>query len=482
MFYKIFLIIAIFGFFNIGYGQTKNPKIEAAFSKRVIAIDLQDPWAIVHGPDNYLWVMESKKYLLNRIDLKTKQKTVVKDLSSQRNFSGEKNWPMGGLMGLALHPDFSKNKPYLYLAYVYKFEAEDTKDGCKVKFGGCFYKTKLVRYQFDKNTQKLKNPLTICDTIPGSSDHNGGDLKIAHINNKPYLFYTTGDMGAGQYGNVGRKNKVQDTNSYEGKILRFNLEPDTTSDNYDRWIPDDNPFNAEKRNAVWTYGHRNPEGISEGKINGKYRIYSSEHGPFGDDEVNLIKKGKNYGHPLIIGFNDNNYNGYAAGVSHYSYLPGKWNTTYPLIESESENAKKIGSIFEEPIAVFGLISSEMLSKIFKHRLNGEDGPEWEAIAPSSIAVYDKEAIPGWKNSVLVPSLKQGSLLQLKLNKTGDRVIGEPKSYFKGEVRYRDIEVSPDGKKIYLTTDYSSRSSNPSKKNKNKVSCKGCIIEYIIKDE
>ncbi|WBL25015.1 PQQ-dependent sugar dehydrogenase [Zunongwangia sp. HGR-M22] len=464
------------------YSQPKNSNDSLVFTKRIIAENLKDPWAIVYGPDDYLWVVESKKYLLSRIHLETKKKTVLKDFTPNRNFSGEKSWPMGGLMGLALHPDFTKGKPFVYVAYVYQFNAENTEDGCKDNFGGCFYKIKLERYQYDKTTQELKNPFTICDTIPGSSDHNGGDLKIAHINNKPYLFYSTGDMGAGQYGNAGRKNRVQDINSYEGKILRFNLEPDSTAVNQNSWIPKDNPFSAEKRNAVWTYGHRNPEGIAEGKINGKYRLYSSEHGPFGDDEVNQIKKGKNYGHPLVIGYNDGNYNGFAAGVSNHDYLPGKWNTAYPLVEDESENAKKMGQIFEEPIKVLGLISSETLSKIFEHRLKNEDGPDWEAVAPSSIAVYDKKAIPSWQNSLLIPSLKQGELLQLKLNKKGHKIIGEPKSYFKGEVRYREVEVSPDGSKIYLTTDYSSQSSNPSKNNKNKVNCKGCIIEYTIKNE
>lgn len=480
--YKLFWLLCILGFPAIVFSQSQLSKDTIAFTKRIIAEDLQDPWAIVYGADDDLWVIESKTYLLSRINLETKKKTILKDFTSDRKFSREKNWPMGGLMGLALHPNFTKGQPFIYVAYLYQFDSQNTIDGCKDNFGGCFYKVKLARYQYDKANGELKNPVTICDTIPGSSDHNGGDLKIAHVSNKPYLFYSVGDMGAGQYGNAGRKNRVQDVNSYEGKILRFNLESDSSSANHNSWIPDDNPFNSENRNAVWTYGHRNPEGIAEGKIDGKYMLYSSEHGPFGDDEVNRIQKQKNYGHPLIVGYNDGNYNGFAAGVSSYSYLPGKWNTTYPLIGNERKNAKRMGSNFEEPMSVLGLISSEALSKIFKERLNDQDSLEWKAVAPSSIAVYDKEAIPNWKNSLLVPSLKQGHVLQLKLNKTGNGIIGEPKSYFEEDVRYREIEISPDGTKIYLTTDYSSQSSNPSKNNKNNMNCKGCIIEYTIKNK
>src|SRR4028119_2540937 len=101
-----------------------------------------------------------------------------------------------------------------------------------------------------------------------------------------------GDMGSGQFDNANRPNRVQDLKSYEGKILRFNTEVDGDRDASEGWIPNTNPF----KNAVWTSGHRNPQGLAfaAGKL------YSCEHGPYSDDEVNLIEKGANYGHPLVI--------------------------------------------------------------------------------------------------------------------------------------------------------------------------------------
>src|SRR5690606_33381973 len=109
-----------------------------------------------------------------------------------------------------------------------------------------------------------------------------------------FLFYSTGDMGAGQFSNGARTNHAQNADSYEGKILRFNLEPDKSSA---PWIPDDNPFNGRVESAVWSIGHRNPQGLAHALIGDRDLLYASEHGPYSDDEVNLIEPGANYGHP-----------------------------------------------------------------------------------------------------------------------------------------------------------------------------------------
>lgn len=106
-----------------------------------------------------------------------------------------------------------------------------------------------------------------------------------------------------------------------------------------------------------------------------------------------------------------------------------------------------------------------------------ENPEWPSEAPSGIDVYTADAIPGWKNSLLLPSLKNGQLVRLTLNNAGNAITGDTICYFKAAVRYRDIAVSPDGKKIYLATDSSAVSSGPSREDPEHVSKRGCILEF-----
>lgn len=473
--------------------QTETGAPHEQFSERIVANKLSDPWEVIYGPDGYLWVTESKGYRVSRIDISTGKKTMLLDVNDERKFprydkiddsiDGGKSWPQGGLMGLALHPQLLQGKPYIYLSYVWYFAgAADTGKGCASNFGGCFYQTKIVRYEYNQQQQKLVDPVVICDTVPGSSDHNGGRLIIAPVDGKIFLFYSIGEMGAGQFDNGARPNHAQNTGFYEGKILRFNTELDVDTGQYDKWIPNDNPYNNEKQNAVYTYGHRNPQGLAYAVINHKGIIYEAEHGPFSDDEVNLIEKGKDYGHPLIIGYDDGNYNGLAAGVSNHTTIGGIWHTSYPLIKSEQANADSIGSNYRNPLFTLYPNSHQFLNALFIKIRDENENPEWPSEAPSGIDVYTYDAIPGWKNSLLVTSLKNGKLIRLKLNNNGDSISGDTISYFKGRVRYRDIAISPDGRKIYLATDSSAVTSGPSKEDPKHVSKRGCIIEFTYVGE
>ena len=372
------------------------------FYKRVVADGLSDAWEITYGPDNFLWVTEAKGYRVSRINPADGAKKVLLDLNSAKNFGrydkiansedGGKSWPQGGLMGMALHPQVLGDKPYVYLAYVHQFKGAGAEDkGCAENYGGCFYTTSIVRYTYDRKADTLIRPEILCDTIPGSNDHNGGRLAVALVAGKEYVFYSIGEMGAGQFDNAGRPNHAQNINSYEGKILRFNAEPDGDKTAYDKWIPNDNPFNGARQNAVWSSGHRNPQGLASS--GGK--LYSVEHGPYSDDEVNLVEKGKNYGHPLIIGYSDGNYNGLAAGASDHQELPGIWKTTYPTITSEQDNAKTIGADYRNPIKSLYPTAANTMQDILKKSREGKRA-EWASVAPSSVEVYTSSAIPGWK--------------------------------------------------------------------------------------
>jgi glucose/arabinose dehydrogenase len=193
---------------GIVIAQSVNGPLGEKFSVRVVASKLSDPWEITYGPDNVLWVTESKGYLVSRIHPATGEKTVILDLNAERQFprydkmgktSGGKPAPQGGLMGMALHPQLLNGKPFVYLMYVYHFDGADKPgSGCAINYGGCRFRGRIVRYQYDQRAQRLQNPVILCDSIPQSNDHNGGRLALAPVNGKLYLFYSIGDMGAGQ--------------------------------------------------------------------------------------------------------------------------------------------------------------------------------------------------------------------------------------------------------------------------------------------
>jgi len=468
-------------------GQTIRGPLGEVFKARIVAKNLTDPWEITCGPDNHLWVTESKNYLVSRINPLDGKKMILLDLNHNREFPRydlivqnhrSKPWPQGGLMGMALHPDLLNGHPYVYLMYIYEFKgASKSGRGCEENFGGCGYRGRIVRYTYDRDAQKLSDPEIVCNTIPQSNDHNGGRLAIAVVDGKPFLFCSVGDMGAGQFGNAGQVNRAQDKTTLEGKILRFNTEPDADTEDSNKWIPNDNPFNGIVQNAVWSLGHRNAQGLASATMSGKCLLYSTEHGPFSDDEINIIVKGSNYGHPLICGYADGNYNGLAASVSAHNELPGLWNTTYPLINSEKQNASKIGKTYCDPILSIYPTQNSFLRSLYEKRLKGSEEQDWPSEAPSSIEVYTHDAIPGWKNSLLIPTLKGNKLIRLKLNEDGNKLLSDTICYFNNKCRYRDIAVSNDGLRIYLSVDNTPASSNPAKEDPKQVHYPGTIIEF-----
>jgi PQQ-dependent dehydrogenase (s-GDH family) len=456
--YLYFLAVSVL-FVSSSFLLTKE---DADFKVRIVASGLSDPWSIVCDPSGQLWVTESKGYRIIRIDQANGVRKVMLDLNTERKFPSfaelkakELPTPQGGLMGLSLHPDFKKGQPYVYVSYVHKH------------LKGNQFQLRIARYQFNSNTQVLERPLVICDTIPASNDHNGGRMLIAKVAGKSYLFYGVGDQGSGQFSNGGKINKAQDKNSYEGKILRFELSPDKQNN----WIPSDNP---DGRLAIWSVGHRNPQGLAFTVQNGKEQLFSAEHGPYSDDEINLIYKGGNYGHPLVIGYPDGNYNGLAASVSTEKRYPGLWHTSYPFIRDEKRSADSIGKSYHAPVFSFYPTSSNELKTLF-NSIQQDQKVDWKAYAPSGIAIYNSKAIAGWDQSLLITSLKSGKLLRLKLNPDGSV---EPKihEYAVSRARYRDVTVSKDGTKIYIATDSSAITSGPTNENPKAISQQGCILE------
>jgi aldose sugar dehydrogenase len=161
----------------------------------------------------------------------------------------------GGLLGIALHPDFSNN----HLIYVFFTYSEDGKLWNKI-------------LQITESENKLKDAKTIFDKIPGSVFTNGGFLKFGPDKK---LYVGTGTVSDSSH-------SPQNIDSLSGKILRLND---------DGTIPEDNPF---PNSAVYTLGHRNPQGMTWDNAG---KMYLAELGPEKNDEINLIIAGKNYGWP-----------------------------------------------------------------------------------------------------------------------------------------------------------------------------------------
>jgi glucose/arabinose dehydrogenase len=302
-------------------------------------------------------------------------------------------------------------------------------------------KTRIARYTYDSVAKTLGQAVTILENIPGSNDHNSARLAIGP---DLKLYYSVGDMGAGQFDNLGRTNNAQNTSVYEGKILRLNTEAINSS-----WIPTDNPFG----NAVYTFGHRNPQGLVWGKVNGIDILYSSEHGPFSDDELNIIEAGRNYGWPLVVGFCDGNYNG--------RYIGGGW------VGNEQTNCATLN--VREPIRSLFPVSNPPDSTT--------DNMTWPSTAPSGTEFYGSNAIPGWQNSLLVAQLKRGAIARFKLSNDGMTIISDTIHYFQGKGRFRDVVVSPDGLKIYAACDSSGSTSGPTQNVTTTPANPGSILEF-----
>lgn len=225
-----------------------------------IATRLDVPWALAFLPNGDLLVTErdgTVRMLKKSSGLQEEPLLTIGDVLE----IGE-----GGLMGIAVHPNYP-SKPYVYFYYT------SGQSGITVS-------NRLVRYTFKNNL--FTDEKILIGSIPGSSNHDGGRIKFGPDG---YLYITTGDSED--------PSLAQNRNSLAGKILRVTDEGKA---------PPDNPFAKAGGNPlVYSYGHRNPQGLAWDS-NGT--LWETEHGrstPTGFDEINIIESGKNYGWPTIQG-------------------------------------------------------------------------------------------------------------------------------------------------------------------------------------
>lgn len=331
---------------------TNQPSIEQVtpipFTAKVVAQDLYVPWSIVFTAKDRLLVSERSGSIRAVTSGNLRREPLY-------TFSEVATPQEAGLLGLALGPDYASTKA-IYACLTYQ------------KAGSLY--DKVVRLLDQQDTLTLDT--VIIDDIPAAQYHAGCEIAFGPDGK---LYITTGDAT--------QKNLAQDLNSLAGKILRLN--PDGS-------VPSDNPFSGS---FVYSYGHRNPQGIAWHPDTNK--LYSSEHGPSiidgpaGGDEINRIVAGGNYGWPL---------------VSHDDNQPG-------------------------------LITPEVVFT--------------PAEAPASSMIYSGKTFPQFTNNLFVAALKGEGILRFNIaaDNNSPRITLLEKIDL-GFGRIRDITEAPDGT-IYVTT-------------------------------
>ncbi|MEP6725247.1 MAG: PQQ-dependent sugar dehydrogenase, partial [Bacteroidota bacterium] len=197
----------------------------------------------------------------------------------------------------------------------------------------------------------------------------------------------------------------------------------------------------------------------------------------------------NYGHPLVIGLStDGNYDQAGAG-STTTFGQG----SLPPIGSELTNAGGMAN-YNDPIYCFyaaakgnpAAASTSPTNSVqrmywdFNHGSQGNGA--WPSEAPSGLDIYTNSMIPGWKNSLLLASLKGGKVIRMKLTSSGDAIAPNPEdttNYFRSTNRFRDIALSPDGNSIFTIIDKSSTTSGPTTGNPIISACGGCVQKYTF---
>jgi len=447
------------------------------FSKRVLTSGLTGPWELTWGPDGMLWVTERSG----------KRITLVNPASGERRVAitiDEVSAPGGqdGLLGLALHPELLKGtgNDYVYAAYTHVDEshgADATIADPKSPYRYLY--AKIIRLTYDQTRGILSSPVNIITGLPAGNDHVAGRLKFGPDKK---LYLTLGDQGNNQLGNVclpvesqrlptQKELDAKDYASYVGKSLRLN--PDGS-------VPKDNPRLDGVVSHVFTYGHRNPQGLDFGPDG---TLYSSEHGPKTDDEVNILKGGFNYGWPHVAGLKDNKayeYARWAEAGTPCAQLRFNDLAIHPSVPRAPESAFK--KRFVEPIATLFTVPSGY--NFHDPACKGIDYICWPTVGASSVEHYQSKGkgIPGWERVLLVTTLKRGSLYVLPLTANGKAAAGPMSRYFQSENRFRDTAVSPDGQTIYVATDPDGLAEAPGGGTTRRMRDRGAILAFTYTGE
>jgi len=396
------------------------------FKGRVLLEGLDDPWGLVWGPDQKLWLTERTGKRITAVDPKTGERSTLATIDEVLVDAHHQ-----GLLGLALAPDF-ETSGLVYVNYTHI-------DGQQPKH-------KIVRLKYDPKAKTLGAPETIFKGLPAGDDHQGGRLIFGPDG---MLYLSKGELGHNQGANRCKLNEAQrlpteaevkagDWSAYVGKVLR--LTPDGG-------IPGDNPVINNVRSHVFTYGHRNPQGLAFVDD----QLFEVEHGPSSDDELNHLIAGGNYGWPNVAGFIDDQAYAYinwsavenCPKIADDIYLPD----SVPQMKESDFKAPD----FQPPLKTFFTVPT---GYSFKDPHFGDLAYlGYATIAPSSLTYYPAEGpVKAWRNSFLITTLKNGAIYQVPLSGDKLHAQGDVVKLFHTQNRYRQLLLSPDLRTVYVVTD------------------------------
>lgn len=445
----LFLSCAALGvFILIAPAAEENPPARGKkeFAKSVVVAGLDNPWEVEWGPDGRLWVTERSGKRVTRVNPKTgatKRAAVIDEVQAPGG--------QDGLLGLTFDSDLlqGKDRDHVYVSYTY--EDRERGEDPDARFAAPAYRylyMKVVRFTYDQNRERLIDPVDVITGLPAGNDHNAGRIQFGPDRK---LYLTLGDQGHNQLGNyclpiesqrlpMQAEVEREDWAPYVGKTLRINL---------DGSIPADNPVLAGVVSHVYSYGHRNVQGIDFAPDG---TLYASEHGPHTDDEVNIIRAGGNYGWPHVAGKRDDKFYVYARWAN--STVPCK-DLTYDFTRVPPSVPFTKESDYTEPFI-------EPIAPLFTAADGQFEDPLcggihyicWPTIGPSSVEYYEAgdTGVPGWEKVVFVAGLKRGSLYVVPLDESGQKASGPITRHFQSEDRFRDTTVSPDRRTIYVAVD------------------------------
>ncbi|GBF58166.1 aldose sugar dehydrogenase YliI [Candidatus Phycosocius bacilliformis] len=344
---------------------------------QVVVSDLEAPWGLAFLPNGDMLVTE----LLGQLRYVKGGANPVLEAEPIAGLPKVTAAGQGGLMDVTIHPDFSRNQ-LIYLSFSVGDEAANH--------------TRVIRARLEGRT--LVDVQTIFDVSPAKPRFQHFGSRFAWLPDKTLLI-SIGDGGNPPTSLDGAfiRQQAQKLDSHLGKIIRIHD---------DGRIPSDNPFvtTPGARPEIYSYGHRNAQGLARDPVTG--RIYATEHGSQGGDELNQIEAGANYGWPKVT-----------YGV--------EYGAARTLISAE-----QTAPGLRDPLAVWS-----------------------PAIAPSGLTVVRKSAFKAWEGDVLAGGLRldqgRGALIRIDLDRAG-KVVGQERIDL-GEVRVRDVRIGPDGQIYVLTT-------------------------------
>jgi aldose sugar dehydrogenase len=347
------LIISILFLFSFLYVNAKE-------YKAVKMIDIQGViWGMDFISENKL-ILTVKNGNIFLYDIKRKKIDKLYEVTDVFNVG------QGGLLDVKISPNFKKDKT-IFFTYSKNINSRGA--------------TTLAKAKFENDQLTNFEDILVTKSISNENVHYGSRITF---DEKGHLFFGVGERGV--------RDNAQDLTNHAGTILRLNL---------DGTVPKDNPFvnDKTKLNEIYSYGHRNPQGIFYDKKNN--RLWEVEHGPKGGDEVNLIQSSKNYGWPII------------------SYGREYWSKK-PVGKKEKE----------------GMLQAK------KYYV--------PSIATSSIIYYDKDIYSELKDKLIVSALKLRHLNILTVDKNAN-IVKEERIFAKLGDRIRNIAQSPKGL-LYFSTD------------------------------